>query len=280
MPDQISAYTHLQQMLHAWRVKRQTIALVPTMGALHAGHLALVREAKEHAQAVVVSIFVNPTQFGENEDFSKYPRQLEADVEALADVGVDLVWAPSVGEMYPEGFSTIIHVADVSEGMDGEFRPGHFDGVATVVNKLFNQIKPDVAVFGEKDYQQLCVINRMVRDLNMDIEIVGVPTVREKDGLALSSRNAYLSEAERKIAPALQRILKETGEAIAKGENIEKALEDAKQQLIVAGFKKVDYLELREEETLKIVDRFGVPARLLVAAYLGTTRLIDNVRVK
>lgn len=279
MPDQISAYTHLQEMLRVWRVKRQTIALVPTMGALHVGHLALVREAKKHAQAVVVSIFVNPTQFGPSEDFSKYPRQLQADIDLLGEEGVDLVWAPGIGEMYPEGFSTIIHVAGVSEGMDGEFRPGHFDGVATVVNKLFHQIRPDVAVFGEKDYQQLCVIHRMVRDLNMHIEIVGVPTVREKDGLALSSRNAYLTEAERKIAPTLQRVLKETGEAIAKGADIQDALNEGKQQLLVAGFKKVDYLELREEETLTPVTQFGVPARLLVAAHLGTTRLIDNVRV-
>ncbi|MBN8543180.1 MAG: pantoate--beta-alanine ligase [Alphaproteobacteria bacterium] len=279
MPDQINAYTQLQTMLHSWRVKRQTVALVPTMGALHQGHLELVREAKKHAQAVVVSIFVNPTQFGPKEDFSKYPRMLEKDIALLAEEGIDLVWAPSVQEMYPEGFATLIHVSEVSEGLCGAIRPGHFNGVATVVMKLFNQIKPDVALFGEKDYQQLCVIRRLVTDLNVEIEIIGVPTVREKDGLAMSSRNQYLSAEERKIAPILHKTLVETAKAIAQGDAIDATLEEAKHQLHVAGFHKVDYLELREEETLVPLAQYGVPARLLLAAHLGTTRLIDNVRV-
>lgn len=266
-------------MLHAWRVKRQTVALVPTMGALHRGHLELVQQAKEHAQQVVVSIFVNPTQFGPSEDFTKYPRQLEQDIELLGEAGISLVWAPSVGEIYPEGFATMVHVVGVSEGLCGAHRPGHFDGVATIVNKLLHQIKPDVALFGEKDYQQLCVIRRMVRDLNMDMNIIGVPTVREKDGLALSSRNAYLDEKQRKIAPALHKTLKEAATAIEGGAAIDDTLEEAKHQLLVAGFTSVDYLELREEDSLTPVIIHGVPARLLVAAYLGSTRLIDNVRV-
>ncbi|MFZ4125424.1 MAG: pantoate--beta-alanine ligase [Rickettsiales bacterium] len=279
MPDQINAYAQLQTMLHAWRVKRQTVALVPTMGALHQGHLQLVREAKKHAQAVVVSIFVNPTQFGPKEDFAKYPRMLERDIELLAEEGIDLVWAPSVQEMYPEGFATLIHVSEVSEGLCGAVRPGHFNGVATVVMKLLNQIKPDVALFGEKDYQQLCVIRRLVTDLNVEIEIIGVPTVREKDGLAMSSRNQYLTAEERKIAPILHKTLLESAKAIAQGDAIKEVLEEAKQRLLVAGFHKVDYLELREEESLVPLAQYGVPARLLVAAHLGATRLIDNVRV-
>jgi pantoate--beta-alanine ligase len=279
MPDQINAYTQLQTMLHAWRVKRQTVALVPTMGALHQGHLQLVREAKKHAQAVIVSIFVNPTQFGPNEDFAKYPRVLDQDIALLGEEGVDLVWAPSVQEMYPEEFSTMVYVTEVSEGLCGEVRPGHFDGVATVVTKLFNQVKPDVALFGEKDYQQLCVIRRMVRDLNIDIDIIGVPTVREKDGLALSSRNQYLSASERKIAPALHKILQNSAQLIASGAAISQTLKNAKQNLLDTGFDKVDYMELREEDSLLPLKRYGVPARLLVAAHLGTTRLIDNVRV-
>lgn len=279
MPDQINAYAQLQAMLHAWRVKRQTVALVPTMGALHQGHLQLVREAKNHAQAVVVSIFVNPTQFGPQEDFTKYPRMLERDIELLAQEGVDLVWAPTVEEMYPRDFSTIIHVAQVSEGLCDTTRPGHFDGVATVVMKLFNQIKPDVALFGEKDYQQLCVIRRMVADLNIEMEIIGVPTIREKDGLAMSSRNQYLSTEERKVAPILYKILQESAKAIAQGDGIKDVLEEAKQRLFIAGFEKLDYFELREEDTLLPLAHYGVPARLLVAVHLGNTRLIDNVSV-
>lgn len=279
MPDQINAYTQLQQMLHAWRVKRQTIALVPTMGALHAGHLQLVREAKKHAQAVVVSIFVNPAQFGPNEDYEKYPRTLEHDIEILGEEGVDVVWAPSINEMYPENFATMVHVGGPALGLDDDFRPGHFDGVATVVTKLFHQIQPDVALFGEKDYQQLCVINRLVTDMNIEIEIIGVPTVREKDGLALSSRNQYLNAAERKSAPELHRALLTAGEAIASGTDITKAIDEAKKRILKAGFNKIDYLELCEEESLVPLLQYGVPARLLVAAHLGNTRLIDNVRV-
>jgi pantoate--beta-alanine ligase len=280
MTDSIGAYTQLQNMLHEWQVTRQTVALVPTMGAIHAGHLQLVAEAKKHASKIVVSIFVNPTQFGPNEDFANYPRQLERDIQLLAEAGVDLVWSPSVGEMYPEGFATSIHVAGISEILCGAFRPTHFDGVATVVAKLFMQIRPDVALFGEKDYQQLCLIKRLVSDLNININVLGVPTLRERDGLALSSRNQYLGADERKIAPKLYAILQQTANHIRSGADVNDMLGLAKKEIIAAGFTKIDYIELREEEILAPMANFSfTAARLLAAVWLGKTRLIDNVRV-
>lgn len=270
----------LRARVAAWRKDGLRVALVPTMGALHQGHLALVRRALELADRVVVSVFVNPIQFGPNEDFDAYPRTLDADRALLATVGASLAFAPSVAEMYPEGFSTAVTVSGVSEGLCGGSRPGHFSGVATVVTKLLLQTLPDVACFGEKDYQQVQVIRRFVRDLDIPVEIVGVPTVREADGLARSSRNAYLTPEERAAAPNLHRTLQDTAAAIRAGSAVDAALEAGKRALLAAGFAAVDYLELRAAEGLAPLAALDRPARLLVAARLGKTRLIDNIPVK
>ncbi len=254
------------------------IALVPTMGALHAGHMALIEAAKRPGTRVVASIFVNPKQFGANEDLSRYPRKELADTRMLSEAGCDLLWMPPVETMYPPGFATNISVAGVSDGLDGAARRGHFDGVATVVSKLFIQVCPDAAYFGEKDFQQLAVIRRMVLDLDMGIEITGVPTQREDDGLALSSRNIYLDESERPRAVALPRALGVAAKAIAKGENVDTALNIAREALIAAGFE-IDYVELVDAETLGVPDA-SRERRLLAAAKIGTTRLIDNLAVE
>jgi len=260
------------------------VALVPTMGALHEGHLALVREAKARAASVVVSIFVNPAQFGPNEDLDAYPRQLAEDSRLLEAEGVDLLWAPPVDEVYPDGFATTVSVRGVSEGLCGASRPGHFDGVATVVCKLFNQVRPDLALFGEKDWQQLAVIRRMARDLDLTQPradaIVGIQTVREADGLALSSRNRYMSPDDRERAAALPRAMRQAIAGIARGEPVPAVLLGLKQSLTQGGFASVDYAELADAETLELLRELGNrPARLLVAARIGGTRLIDNMPV-
>lgn len=270
----------LRAQVAAWRAEGLRVALVPTMGALHQGHLTLVRHAFTRADRVVVSVFVNPIQFGPNEDFDAYPRTLEADRAALATVGASLVFAPAAAEMYPQGFATAVTVAGVSEGLCGGSRPGHFSGVATVVTKLLLQALPDVACFGEKDYQQLQVIRRFVADLDIPVEIVGVPTVREDDGLARSSRNAYLTAEQRAVAPTLHRTLQDTAQAIRSGAAVDAALEAGRRALLAAGFASVDYLELRAAEGLAPLAALDRPARLLVAARLGNTRLIDNIPVQ
>ena len=262
------------------RMKRGgSLALVPTMGALHAGHVALIAEGQRRADRVAASIFVNPMQFGANEDFGRYPRQEAADLKMLEDSGCDFVWLPSVEDIYPDGFATTVRVSGVSERWEGEARPGHFDGVATVVAKLLLSVRPDFALFGEKDFQQLAVIRRMVSDLNLGVEIVGVPTVREPDGLALSSRNAYLSADERRRAVALPNALNETKRAIRAGEPVPAALEEAKRALLGAGFSRIDYLALLDAETLEPVEQPRGSMRLIAAAAIGTTRLIDNLDV-
>jgi pantoate--beta-alanine ligase len=261
-----------------------TVALVPTMGALHEGHLALVREAGRRAAHVVVSIFVNPLQFGAGEDLTAYPRPIERDVALLEAEGTALLWTPEVATMYPDGFATNVSVAGVSEGLCGGARPGHFDGVATVVCKLFNQVRPDLALFGEKDWQQLAVIRRMARDLDLSYPaadaILGVPTVREADGLAMSSRNAYLTPAERSAASALPAAMTEAVAALRQGEKVAPAMADLAARLQSAGFAGVDYAEVRDAQSLLPLDTLGQePARLLVAARIGRARLIDNCAV-
>ncbi|WP_375409078.1 pantoate--beta-alanine ligase [uncultured Methylobacterium sp.] len=262
-----------------WRAKGERVVLVPTMGALHAGHLALVAQAHALGRRVVVSIFVNPTQFGPTEDFSRYPRDVEADLALLAEAGVDAAYLPDVETMYPAGFSTRIEVTGLTEGLCGEYRPGHFAGVATVVAKLVNQVGPDIALFGEKDYQQLRVITRAMRDLDVPVEIRGVPTLREADGLALSSRNRYLTPAERALAPQLHATLSRIAGALAAGEPSAGPVAKGRAELEAAGFSVVQYLSVRDAETLAPVEEVVRPARVLAAAYLGRTRLIDNVPV-
>jgi len=261
-----------------WCKAGESIALVATMGALHAGHLSLVTLAKSKADRVVVSIFVNPIQFGPREDFNTYPRDEAGDIEKLRAAGADLVFAPNTAEMYPAGFSTKVSIGDLTEDLCGANRPNHFDGVATVVTKLLLQCAPDMAIFGEKDYQQLLVIKHLVRDLNVPVEVLGGDIVREKDGLALSSRNAYLSPAERKTAPLLHQTISEVAAALARGEGADAACVAGRFKLEAAGFR-VDYIAVRDPDTLKPLSGPVKHARVLAAAYLGKTRLIDNVPV-
>jgi len=255
------------------------VALVPTMGALHAGHIALIDAARARGAQVVASIFVNPTQFGPDEDLDAYPRREATDAQMLEAAGAALLWAPDAAAMYPAGFATSISVSGVSGRWDGAARPGHFAGVATVVTKLLQQVRPDFACFGEKDFQQLAVIRRLVADLDMAIEIVGVPTQRDDDGLALSSRNAYLTPEERIVARALPRALGEAAASIERGGDIEAALAAAKTRLAEAGFDPIDYVALVDAATLEPLGTLAAPARLLAAAKLGRTRLIDNLAV-
>ena len=260
------------------RIRRAgKVALVPTMGALHKGHLTLVRQARRRAAKVIVSIFVNPAQFAPTEDFASYPRTFAQDVAELAKLGVDLVWAPAADVMYPQGFATrIMPEGPALAGLEDTFRPHFFGGVATVVAKLFTQCQPDFAMFGEKDFQQLKVVARMAKDLDLPVRVIGVPTVREGDGLALSSRNAYLSQAERAVAPTLYRVMSGCAAKISAGGPIAKALDEGRIAITAAGFA-LDYLEARHTETLApIASTRDGPIRLLVAARIGKTRLIDN----
>lgn len=271
----------LRAQVMAWRQGGARVALVPTMGALHAGHLALVDAARAQAERVVVSIFVNPTQFAPHEDFDAYPRAEAADLAALTAHAADGVFMPTAVEMYPPGFATHIVPAGAALGLEAEFRPHFFTGVATVVAKLLLACEPDIALFGEKDYQQLQVIKQIVRDLNLPVEIIGAPTVRGADGLALSSRNAYLDAAERQVAPALHATLTRTAAAIRGGAAIAAAIAAGVASLQAAGFRQVDYLAARAADLSDLPDPFlppdAPPARLLVAAWLGRTRLIDNI---
>jgi pantoate--beta-alanine ligase len=269
----------LRRALESLRARGATVALVPTMGALHAGHLALVEEAKRRADRVAATIFVNPLQFGANEDFGRYPRQEEKDAEALAEAGCDLLWLPQPEEMYPAGFATNVSVKGLGDRWEGEARPGHFDGVATVVAKLLCAIRPDIAVFGEKDFQQLAVIRRMTQDLQLGVEILGVPTVRDADGLALSSRNAYLSADDRRRAGELPTALKDAAAEIRSGTPVSEALARAVERLKSAGFK-IDYVALVNSLTLEPLERPEGSMRLIAAATIGTTRLIDNIPVE
>lgn len=266
-----------EELAKARNALRGTLALVPTMGALHRGHMALIEEARKRADFVMASIFVNPAQFGVHEDLARYPRREQEDCKMLEEAGCDLVWAPSVQDIYPDGFSTKISVSGVSARWEGEARPGHFDGVATVVAKLLLSARPDVALFGEKDFQQLAVIRRMVLDLGICVEIAAVATVREGDGLALSSRNAYLIAEERQQALALPRALQAARAAILSGTPVVEVLHEARASLRDGGFSRIDYLALVDAATLEPLDHPAGAMRLIAAAQIGTTRLIDNI---
>jgi pantoate--beta-alanine ligase len=275
----------LRAHVHAWRMDGKTVGFVPTMGALHEGHLSLVRLAKEKADKVVASIFVNPTQFAAHEDLGTYPRQEAEDIDKLKSAGCDFVFLPTVEEMYPEGASTSVKVDGLSDGLCGTSRPHFFGGVATVVAKLLNQCQPDIAIFGEKDYQQLLIIKRMVRDLAIPVEIIGGPLVREADGLAMSSRNAYLSAEERQVAGQLNVIMRAACQEISHGGPIDDAINKARSALHKAGFDNIDYLEVRSGQDLSLLgptplskDDLG-NARLFAASMLGKTRLIDNMPI-
>lgn len=267
----------LRAAVAGWRKAGQSVGLVPTMGALHEGHLSLVHTAKERCAHVVASLFVNPRQFAPHEDFERYPRDEAGDAAMLAGAGCDLLFAPERAAMYPEGFATNVIVANVSTPLEGEFRPHFFGGVATVVTKLLLQCLPDAAFFGEKDYQQLLVIKRLARDLDIPVNIVGCPTIREHDGLAMSSRNAYLTPDERRIAARLNVVLHEAIKAIHGGAPIAEAEAEAIRHLNAAGFSDVDYVAVRDAETLEAIADRKRPARILAAAWLGKTRLIDNM---
>ena len=279
-PKILRTVPSLRRALEPYRKAGASIALVPTMGALHRGHMALVREARRRAKRVVVSIFVNPTQFAPHEDFASYPRSFATDLRALRAENVDTVWAPAVEAMYPDGFATrLAPEGPAKAGLEDEYRPHFFGGVATVVAKLFTQVSPDFAFFGQKDYQQLRVVTQIAKDLDLPVKVIGVPTVREPDGLALSSRNVYLSSAERAVAPMLYKVLKGCASRIKSGEKIDRVLNVGRIEVDLAGFG-LDYLEARHALTLApVVSLKEGPIRLLIAARLGKTRLIDNVAV-
>lgn len=269
----------LRQRVHSWRKAGLSVAVVPTMGALHRGHIHLMERAQAIADRVIATIFVNPTQFGPNEDFASYPRQEARDLEMLEKAHVHALFAPTPGVMYPPGFATSIHVGGLTDVLCGPLRPGHFDGVATVVTKLLMQTQPDMALFGEKDFQQLAVIKRAVADLNIPVDVLGVPTVREADGLAMSSRNAYLTESERAVAPTLYRAISAVAHSISQGASPILVIDQAKAQILAAGFRSIDYVEARHAETLALLQPGETHGRVLAAAYLGRARLIDNVAI-
>lgn len=275
-PVILRTVTDLRVQVAAWRKAGETVALVPTMGALHEGHLSLMRLAGSQASRVIASIFVNPAQFGPGEDYERYPRTEAEDVAKLASVGVDAAFVPTAREMYPEGFATRVHIDRLGEVLCGAHRPGHFDGMALVVVKLLTSALPDVAIFGEKDYQQLQIIRRFTADLNIPVRIMGAPIEREPDGLALSSRNRYLSPEQRQIAVALSVALKAVRDAVKAGGDPAEASAKAREDVLKAGFDSVDYIEVRDPVTLELVTEHGKPARVFGAARLGTTRLIDN----
>ncbi|AZO01535.1 pantoate--beta-alanine ligase [Mesorhizobium sp. M9A.F.Ca.ET.002.03.1.2] len=277
-PRVVDSVAALRAQVQDWRRDGLSVAMVPTMGALHDGHISLVEIALEKADRCVVSIFVNPTQFAPSEDLDKYPRQLARDLDRLAEAGAELAFTPDVTEMYPAGFATRISVGGPAAGLESDFRPTFFDGVATVVAKLFLQASPDYAVFGEKDYQQLCVVRQLCRDLDLPVKIIGAPTVRDARGLAMSSRNAYLGEAELEVARNFNVVLRQTAAALAAGGDEGSTTAEASGALVKAGFDKVDYIAARESLTLAPWRR-GRDGRLLAAAWLGKTRLIDNVEV-
>jgi pantoate--beta-alanine ligase len=279
MPMILREANDLRQAVDAWKSAGKRVAIVPTMGALHEGHLALVRRAFDEADKVIVSIFVNPKQFAANEDLSKYPRTEEADVELLAAEGVDVIYAPEPSQIYPDGFATSVTVTGPAKaGLEDKFRPQFFDGVATVVAKLFIQSNADVALFGEKDFQQLAVVRQMARDLDLLVTVIGVPTVRDDDGMALSSRNRYLSKHERHQSASIHRTLQQAAEKIRNGTDPQSATRAASRSLMTLGFK-VDYVTLRNAETLALPQSLAEPLRLLAAAWIGKTRLIDNIEV-
>ena len=276
----IRTVSSLRRALELHRRPSERVALVPTMGALHRGHMALVREAQRRSKRVIVSIFVNPTQFAPNEDFASYPRNFSTDLKVLRDAQVDFVWAPPVEVMYPDGFATRLAPEGAAKAdLEDRFRPHFFGGVATVVAKLFTQVSPDFALFGQKDYQQLRVVTQMAKDLDLPVKVIGVPTVREPDGLALSSRNVYLSTTERAVAPMIHRVLKSCAARIKSGEKVDRVLNVGRIEFDLAGFA-LDYLEARHAMTLApISSTKDGPIRLLAAARLGKTRLIDNIAV-
>lgn len=278
MTEVVETVAALRAQVRAWRAEGLKVALVPTMGALHEGHVSLMRAALLRADRCVVSIFVNPRQFAPTEDLDKYPRQLALDLEKLEGAGVHLAFTPGVGEVYPQGFDTSISVGGPSAGLETDFRPAFFNGVATVVAKLFIQSEPDVAIFGEKDFQQLCVVKKMCRDLNLPVEVVGAPTVRDAEGLAMSSRNAYLSASELEIARQLNKVLRKAAIELEAGADETLTMANARQDILAAGFDEVDYVAARESASLAPWQR-DKDGRILVAARLGKTRLIDNVEV-
>ena len=278
-PRIVTSIAELRGVVAGWRKGGARIGLVPTMGALHDGHLSLVRETQSRAARTIASIFVNPAQFAPHEDFDRYPRDLTSDAAKLGSVGLDLIFAPPVAEMYPAGFATALSVGGPSAGLETDFRPHFFGGVATVVAKLLIAAMPDIAVFGEKDYQQLLVIRRLTADLGLPIEIVGAPIVREADGLAMSSRNAYLSAAERKIAGQMNAVLKAATFNVRAGNAVAAAERMAAEAMLKAGFDSVDYVAIRDAATLETVETLERPARILAAAKIGATRLIDNMSV-